>query len=110
MELAHSTISFSLRQLGRNTRRAEGILRVLFEYGLVEMLGLSLPESFRSNRRAGDRRQLAALSRPERIRLALTKLGTTFIELGQALSTRPDLVGPESASRTGKAAGFDAGG
>ena len=29
-----------------------------------------------------------------RVRLALTDMGTTFIKLGQMLSTRPDMVGP----------------
>ena len=38
-----------------------------------------------------------AVGREARIRLALTELGTTFIKLGQNLSTRADLVGPALA-------------
>lgn len=34
---------------------------------------------------------------PERLRLVLEELGTTFIKLGQVLSTRPDLAGKELA-------------
>ena len=38
-----------------------------------------------------------ALTTEQRIRVAMTELGTTFIKLGQVLSTRPDLVGTSLA-------------
>lgn len=38
----------------------------------------------------------------ERLRLALTEIGTTYIKLGQILSTRADLVGPEIADELRK--------
>ena len=37
-----------------------------------------------------------------RVRLALTDMGTTFIKLGQMLSTRPDMVGPALAAELSK--------
>lgn len=39
---------------------------------------------------------------PKRLRLVLEELGTTFIKLGQVLSTRPDLVGKEVADELAK--------
>ena len=39
---------------------------------------------------------------PERLRLALTEMGPTFIKLGQVLSTRADLVSPEIADELRK--------
>ncbi len=39
--------------------------------------------------------ELAAKPLPERLRLALEELGPAFVKLGQVLSTRLDLLGPE---------------
>lgn len=44
----------------------------------------------------------AARSQPERVRLALEELGTTFIKIGQVLSTRPDLIPPEYLAELSK--------
>jgi ubiquinone biosynthesis protein len=41
---------------------------------------------------------LASLSAGQRLRRALSELGTTWIQLGQMLSLRPDLVGPDVAA------------
>jgi ubiquinone biosynthesis protein len=54
------------------------------------------------------------LSREQRVRRAITELGTTFIKLGQVLSTRPDLVGTDLADelaelRTGTPPSAEAG-
>src|SRR5512146_2095002 len=38
----------------------------------------------------------------EHLRQALNELGATFIKLGQAMSTRPDLLPPEYISELGK--------
>ena len=42
--------------------------------------------------------ELASLSAGQRLRGALSELGTTWIKLGQMLSLRPDLVGPDVAA------------
>jgi ubiquinone biosynthesis protein len=93
--------------LVRQTRylgRYREIAQVLVGHGfgaLVEQLGLvsllSLPRRF-----------VMRLPPPEplgtavRLREALVALGPTFVKLGQALSTRPDLLPPEFVHELGK--------
>lgn len=43
----------------------------------------------------GHERRANPYTRPEHVRLALEELGTTFVKLGQILSTRGDLLPPE---------------
>ncbi|MCA9048302.1 MAG: AarF/ABC1/UbiB kinase family protein, partial [Planctomycetaceae bacterium] len=87
----------SLPQVVRNAARLHQVISVLARYGLAGWLHRIpldwLQQHFRTS--GGDR--IAHLSRNQRIREALSELGTTFIKIGQILSTRPDIVGPELA-------------
>lgn len=88
-------LNFSAKRLGRNTQRFEEIVRTLGKYGLADLLGDNPPKFIQRYLESSDGEQLAGISREARIRLALTDLGTTFIKLGQILSTRTDFISPE---------------
>lgn len=83
-------------------KRFNEIVRTLGKYGLADWLGERRPEFVEKRLTTADGRRIADLSREERIREALTELGTTFIKLGQVLSTRADLVGPKLAKELEK--------
>ncbi|MFZ0377707.1 MAG: AarF/ABC1/UbiB kinase family protein, partial [Solirubrobacteraceae bacterium] len=80
-------------------RRQRQIAEVLVRHGLgyvvaavgLERFGTSSPEGRDDSRTA-----------PERLRHVLEDLGPTFIKLGQILSTRADLLGPEYQAELAK--------
>ncbi len=83
----------AIPQLYRNLRRWREILAVLRRYGLADWLThFHLP--FRDALKDRGGVPLSNYSREQRVRMALTDLGPTFIKLGQVLAGRPDLVGP----------------
>lgn len=81
-------------QFIRNADRFRHVSSVLAKHGLADWLSTAsmpwLAHPIRSN-------ATETLTTEQRIRVAMTELGTTFIKLGQVLSTRPDLVGKKLA-------------
>lgn len=86
-----------LARLERHAKRLGEIAAVLGRYGLADLFGGFNYPWLNNRLLSADGQCLADFSTAARVRLALTELGTTFIKLGQMLSTRADLVGPELA-------------
>ena len=82
--------------------RLEQIVRILAVYGLADWLGKELPSFVEKRLMTRDGRSISDMTTAERLREAFTELGTTFIKLGQVLSTRPDVVGHEIAEELTK--------
>lgn len=82
----------------RNAKRVGEIIAILGRYGLADWLGGLNYEFIQGRLTSFDGERLGKLTQEARIRLALTELGTTFIKLGQMLSTRADLVGSSLAT------------
>ncbi|MEN8199820.1 MAG: AarF/ABC1/UbiB kinase family protein [Thermodesulfobacteriota bacterium] len=92
----------AIELLKRNTARVYEIGATLARYGLADWLEDIPFPGLKEKLKRDDGRAITDLSVGERMRLALTELGTTFIKLGQMLSTRPDLIGEDAATELAK--------
>ena len=91
-----------LPRMVRNAGRFHEVVAVAAKYGLAPWLSNVPADWVQRHFRSRDGRQISELTEPQRVRMALAELGTTFIKLGQILSTRPDLVGLEMAAELTK--------
>jgi ubiquinone biosynthesis protein len=82
----------------RNAKRVGEILAILGRYGLADWLSGLNVDWIHGRLVSFDGERLGKLTQEARVRLALTELDTTFIKLGQMLSTRADLIGPNLAA------------
>ncbi len=87
----------ALTRLERNAHRVKEVIAVLAKYGLADWVKDWNYTWIQERIQTEDGQHIPDLKLEERIRLSFTELGTTFIKLGQVLSTRPDLVGPDVA-------------
>ena len=87
----------TLSRLERHAKRLGEIATVLGKYGLADLFGGFDYPWLRDRLLSSDGQKISDVTTEVKVRLALTELGTTFIKLGQMLSTRGDLVGPALA-------------
>lgn len=84
-------------QFVRNAKRFREVVAILAKHGLATWITTKSPEWLRHLRRHAAAASPGEYTMEQRIRMALAELGTTYIKLGQVLSTRPDLVGQKLA-------------
>ncbi len=87
----------ALERLDRDARRVAEIVGVLVKYGLADWLKSIPGGRMQEWLRSAEGQSISEHSMAQRVRLAFTELGTTFIKLGQMLGTRPDIVGLDMA-------------
>ncbi|OWT32896.1 ABC transporter [Methanobrevibacter sp. 87.7] len=84
--------------------RFNEILQIFRKYGFSYLLGQTTIKRYNPFRSSDldDIKKGLANDIPERLRLMFQDLGTTYIKLGQLLSTRPDIVGRRIANELSK--------
>jgi len=77
-------------------QRAAEVAAALTKFGFGEMLRAGGLEKYLvGHKKNAEEVAISKRPLPERVRMLLESLGPTFIKVGQILSTRTDLVGPE---------------
>lgn len=90
----------------RHIQRYRQILTILFRHGFGDVIDTLKIEQYLDiglniiSRKS--KNNVEALSRAERVRMAIEELGPTFIKVGQILSTRPDLLPMDLVTELGK--------
>lgn len=77
----------------RTLSRFDEIIKIFRKYDFDKVLGQTTRNKISPFRSDADNKELLKDDFPERLRLMLQELGTTFIKFGQLLASRPDLVG-----------------
>jgi len=85
------------QRFAEESKRFNEIIKILSKYKLADWVRDSAPQHLKDRFKTAEGDDILQYTRDERIRMAITDLGTTFIKFGQVLSTRADLVGPELA-------------
>ena len=79
--------------IDKSTERLKTIVSILSSYGIADWLGDTNIDWIKKQLKNAKGKDLTKYTREQRIRMAISELGTTFIKLGQVLSTRSDLIG-----------------
>lgn len=87
----------AIPQFVRSADRFREVVTILARHGLADWLTVSAPVWLSRLVMSIAKEADTELTTEQRIRVAITDLGTTFVKLGQVLSTRPDIVGARLA-------------